>query len=227
MPDSIIMLGGGGHALVVAEAANLAGLRVVGLYDDHPEPVAARLLGITRLGSFDDALTSHSPVPFLLAVGHLPLRRSLLDRIHQHGGRPEATPIVHPKAIVHDSATIGRGVYIGPGAIVHSFAVIESHAIINSGAIVEHECHIGVNAHIAPGTVLGGRVMVGRDALIGLGSRVLPKASIGAESTVGAGSVVLREIAAGTTVAGTPARPIPVNGPQAPGRSSLAARVGT
>lgn len=210
MPDSIVMLGGGGHALVVAEAAALCGIRVVGLYDDHPAPVAARLLGVPRLGGFADAFEGAADVPFILAVGELTVRRKVLEKLSRSGTRPAAPAIVHPRSIVHASATLGRGVYVGPAAVVHSFAVVGDHAIINSGAIVEHECHVGMNAHLAPGAVLGGRVAVGRDALVGLGSRVLPNLKVGHESTVGAGAVVVRDVAAGLTVVGSPARELPV-----------------
>jgi UDP-perosamine 4-acetyltransferase len=208
MAESIVMLGGGGHALVVAEAALLAGFRVVGLYDDHLEPSASRLLAIPRLGGFEEGLAGTGTVASILAVGDIPLRARLLAKLARSGSRLIAPPIVHPSAVVHSSATVGRGVYIGPTAVVHSFAVVGDHAIINSGAIVEHESHVGANAHVAPGAVLGGRVIVGPGTLVGLGSRVLPNVSIGADAVIGAGTVVIREVAAGMKVAGSPARPI-------------------
>ena len=204
MPDPIIMLGGGGHALVVAEAAALAGFRIAGL---HPDPVATRLLGIPRLGSLDNFLAASSPAPpAVLAFGDLAFRRSLLDRLGQHQAR-FARAVVHPAAVVHASATLGLGVYVGPTAVVHSFAVVGDHAIINTAAVVEHECRIAQNAHLAPGAILGGRVTIGEDTLVGLGSRVLPNLSVGSNATIAAGAVVTREVSPGRTVVGSPARP--------------------
>ena len=219
MPDSIVMLGGGGHALVVAEAAALAGFRVVGLYDDQPLPVATQLLQIPRLGSLDDFLVAQAsnqdPRQAILAFGALPFRRALLDRL---GHSPDrfSRAVVHPAAVVHASASIGVGVYIGPTAVIHSFAVISDHAIINTAAVVEHECRIGVNAHLAPGAILGGRVTIGAHALVGLGSRVLPNLSVGDASIVGAGAVVTRDVPHATTVVGSPARPRPASEPVPP-----------
>ncbi|MGE0014798.1 MAG: sugar O-acetyltransferase [Candidatus Methanomethylophilaceae archaeon] len=53
-------------------------------------------------------------------------------------------------------------------------------------------------------------VVIEDDAWIGAGSIILPGITVGKGSIVGAGSVVTRDVTAGTTVAGNPARPIGV-----------------
>ncbi|MBL9031240.1 MAG: NeuD/PglB/VioB family sugar acetyltransferase [Phycisphaerae bacterium] len=196
----IVLIGGGGHALVVAEAARLARLELVGFLDDDEHPALARLEpGLRRLGPIRDAAPSGL---WLLALGDLSRRRAWLDT-----ALPPAGPsVVHPRAIVSPTATLGPGTYVGPGAIVHAHARVGAHAIINSGAIVEHECEVGENTHVAPGAVLGGRVRVGPDALVGLGSRVLPNLSIGRGCVVAAGAAVVRDVGDGRTVRGVPAR---------------------
>ena len=201
----LAIIGGGGHALVVAEAASLAGYMVTGFYDDNANATIAEKAGLKHLGplrSFDAARGS-----VILAVGSLALR----EQIAAHwAAKPQTVfaNVFHPSAVVHASATIGRGVYVGPNAVVHSYAILGDHTIINSGAIVEHECVVGENTHIAPGCVLGGNVTVGAGTLVGLGSRVLPHVTLGEGVIVGAGSVVVRSTPAGQTVAGVPASPL-------------------
>jgi len=196
----LILIAGGGHAMVVAEAAHLAGLRIVGLFDDRTD--AAIEIGevrIPRLGPLDD-LAAAAENHCIVAIGDIAARRALIETLEA----PLAT-VIHPSAFVSPTAEIGGGVFIGPGAIVHSRARIADHCIINSGAIVEHDCRVGENTHIAPGAVLGGEVEIGADTLVGLGSRVLPGVKIGTGCTVGAGAVVPKDIGDAITVRGVPA----------------------
>lgn len=202
-PNGLVIIGGGGHALVVGEAAALAAIAVAGVMDDRADPPAAC--------RGDHSMPWLGPIraaerPWILGIGDVVARRVILGRfapVHQR-----AATVVHPRAIVSPSATLGRGVYVGPGAIIHSRARVGDHAIINSGAIVEHDCDIGPNSHIAPGTTLGGAARVGTDSLVGLGSAVLPGVWIGDRCVVGAGALVLTNIADGSIVVGMPAKPM-------------------
>ena len=209
-PDAqpLMLLGGGGHAAVVAEAARLAGYAVAGVYDDAKAPVAT--LGtspVPYLGTLQSLLDGDlSPSsPWLLCVGDCQIRRSCLDRL----ASGLAATIIHPTAFVSPAATVGPGVFVGPLALVHTGARIDAHAIINSAAVVEHHCHIGENTHIAPHVTLGGNVSVGPDTLVGLGAIVLPGVRIGAGCVIGAGAVVRESVPDAARVAGNPARPLP------------------
>lgn len=195
----LVLVGAGGHALVVAESALGAGFAVVGFYDDDPRAALARRMSIPCLGPLSGAAGEG----LIVALGDLRMRAAAIARLGNAAGR--AVSVVSAAACVSGSASVGPGVFIAPHATVHSFARIGGHAIINTGAVVEHECEIGENVHVAPGAVLGGNVRVGPGTLVGLGSRVLPGVRIGSGCVVGAGAVVLRDIADGSVVVGVPA----------------------
>ncbi|HYD00384.1 MAG TPA: acetyltransferase [Phycisphaerales bacterium] len=213
----LVLIGGGGHAIVVAEAARVASPPhpIVGFLDDHPAaPLGAILIDLPHPHPAPACLGPLDAVPMIgdngwvVALGDLRSRRASIKRMSLAGGRGRAVTVVHPTAIVSPSALIGPGTFIGPGAIVHARARVGPHCIINTGAIVEHDCVLDENAHIAPGAVLAGGVKVGHDSLVGLGSRVLPQVRIGHLSVVGAGAVVLGDVADGVTVVGVPASPL-------------------
>lgn len=206
----LILIGGGGHALVVAEAAAAAGWTICGFLDDAPAPVlavgvpSASVLG--KLDGLERVLSDRPGASVLIAIGHAATRRAVIGRLDACGMGERAATVIHASAVVSPTARIDRGVFIGPRAVVHTRAVVAAHAIINTGAIVEHECEIGESAHIAPGSILGGRARVGADALVGIGARVMLSRTIGAGAVVGCGAVVVSDVAPGAVVMGVPAR---------------------
>lgn len=196
-PTSIALYGAGGHALVVADIARALGLRVEALVDDNP------------------ALTAFGPLPvrhsadglrrIIVSIGDNRIRRLIARRL---GPSRIATALIHPAATVSPTATIGPGSVVMAGAVVEADATVGSHCIINTGATVNHQCRLADYVHISPGATLCGNVSVGAGAWIGAGATVIPGITIGEGARVGAGATVIRPVAAGTTVAGTPARPL-------------------
>ena len=204
---SILLVGGGGHALVAMEAAQLAGQNVVGFFDDAPSTsrMSEHTPWLGRLDEIDRFCpTLHQQAgSVLLAIGSISLRSDLIQAISI-----EYASVIHPAAIISMASQVGAGSFIGPGAVINAHASIGDHAIINSRAVVEHDCRIDTNVHIAPGAVLGGSVGVGSNTLVGVNSTVKPNVQIGANCVVGAGAVVITDVADGQVVAGVPARPI-------------------
>ncbi len=102
--DSVILIGGGGHAVVVAETARAAGLTVAGVYDDDPDCAAAHAPGaVPHLGPLADFPGAPA---WIMCLGDLPTRAALLERL---GSTGPAT-VAHPSAVLAPSAAIGPGV---------------------------------------------------------------------------------------------------------------------
>lgn len=217
----LVLLGGGGHALVVAMIAKLHGWPIAGYFDDAPNAVlgqgknAPAYLGtmrdVKRVCERDPVhgsglLADENPA-CIVAFGEISQRERALWQLKELNVTLPFANLwwTDPALLELAHVQLGAGVLLALHSIVQPRAVIGDHAIINTGAIVEHECVIGRNSHIAPGCVLGGRVIVGDNTLVGLGSRVLPGVRIGSHSVIGAGAVVVQDVPDHTTVVGVPA----------------------
>ncbi len=203
--ESVWILGSGGHAKVVIETIRMQGIcEPAGVLDDDPFRLGASVLGVPVLGSTRlDDLSRLDVSTAVIAIGSNRVRWQIAERMD---GKVAWLVTAHPASVVSRSAKIGEGTVVFAGAIVQPDVVIGRHVIVNTSSSIDHDCTIGDYAHIAPGVHLAGDVSVEEGAFLGIGSVVLPGRRIGAWATVGAGAVVTRDVPAGVTAIGSPAR---------------------
>ena len=123
---------------------------------------------------------------------------------------------------IGDGSRIGSFVEIQKNARVGRNCKISSHSFICEGVRIEDEVFIGhgvtfINDKVPRATTSAGHLqtdddwkpvptVVKRGASIGSGATILCGVTIGERAVVGAGAVVTKDVEAGATVAGNPAR---------------------
>ena len=128
---------------------------------------------------------------------------------------------------VGDDSKIGTFVEIQKNSEVGKRCKVSSHTFVCEGVTIEDEVFVGhgvtfINDRTPRATAAGGPLQTEADwtvvptfikkgASIGSGSTILCGISVGEGALVGAGSVVTKDVPAGATVAGNPARLIRKN----------------
>ncbi len=208
----VLILGAGGHAAVLVDLLSyLPNIELAGLVERTGMTPSGDVLGIPVIGCENDlgAFRAQGVTHSLVGVGSTrggESRRKLASVLLDNGY--ELLTAIHPAAVVAQSALVGPGTAVMAGAVINPRARVGGNVIINTAAVVEHDCVVGDHSHVAPCSCLGGGVRIGSCAHVGSRSVVKEGLAVGDGATVGAGSVVTRDVPAGTTVIGVPARSI-------------------
>ncbi|MDX2379956.1 MAG: acetyltransferase [Acidimicrobiia bacterium] len=201
----VLLVGAGGHARVCIEAFIDRGTTVVGAVSADGTGLVD--LGVPMLGTEHDVdaiVEQHGVTSICVPIGMNTARQRVCSSLLDAGY--ELASAVSGSAVISRTAVLDPGVQLIAGCVVNAATTIGTGTIVNTNASVDHDCSVGDYVHIAPGVAIGGAATIGDRAFVGIGARVLPGISIGPDAVVGGGAVVIRDVAAGSTVVGNPAR---------------------
>lgn len=133
-------------------------------------------------------------------------RRLLLERFAFVGEDAVIRPPFH--CDYGFNISLGAGVFLNFNCVILDVVgvFIGDHTQIGPGVQILAADHPRDAATRASGLEFGRPVRIGRNVWIGGGAIILPGTSIGDNSVIGAGSVVTRDVPAGATAFGNPAR---------------------
>jgi len=215
MSVRLLIAGAGGHAREIAallEDINRAAASapwLLAAFVVDPGHAEAGMLGGVALRVGLEAAADYPDALALVAIGNPRVRLDVAARLVAEGGLSDAgrfATVVHPLAWVSHRARLGRGCQLMAGALVNADAWLGDHVVLNLGASVSHDCRLEEGVTLGPGARMAGGASAARGADIGMGAMILPGVAVGEGAVVGAGAVVTRDVPAGVTVAGVPAR---------------------
>ena len=200
-PSNLIIVGAGGHALSVGDAALSAGWTVAGFYS--PDGIgSASILGPV-LSSLDSI--NLSDTAFALGIGTNHVRETVAQDISRRFAQTEIVSVVHATAWVSSHATVHPGAVILAHTSVGPGSTVGRGALLNTGASLDHESSLGDYASLGPGARTGGSASVGERTMIGIQAGIVRGVTVGSDCVVGAHSLVKSDLDSNIVAWGTPA----------------------
>jgi sugar O-acyltransferase (sialic acid O-acetyltransferase NeuD family) len=173
---------------------------IIFIDDINPE---GEYFGTKRI-NFETFKSFKDNYEFVIAVGEPSIREKLFNKLIENDCT--LTILIDPTAIISSTAHINKGTIVCEFSTIHTGVVLGQNTLIQPFCDLGHDIKVGNHSVLSTHCAPGGYVIFGERVFIGMQSSILELLTIGNDAIVGMGSVVYRDVLAGTTVLGNPAR---------------------
>ena len=131
-------------------------------------------------------------------------RKPCMENIISRGG--EFINVIHRTARLLTNVVIGKGNFIGADTVIGNDVVIGNYNMIQSYTIIGHDVRMGDFNRIDTRVTCVGGVVIENEVNIHSSAVISHKVTVESKSRVAALSFVIKDVKAGTTVIGNPAK---------------------
>lgn len=140
----------------------------------------------------------------ICAIGEPETKRLAVSSLLEHGAK--FVTLIHPTVIIGANCRIDAGCILCPGVVLTTNVTLGRFVTLNLNATLGHDVRIGDWCSLMVHVDIAGKVSLGEGVFAGSHSFILPGIRVGDYAVVGAGSVVTRNVPAGSTMFGVPAK---------------------
>jgi len=196
----MIIIGAGGHASEVFNECLGLNYPIEGFFDSL-NPNVQSLFNLPVFHDPESINTKNA----IIAVGNPAIRKKLFLQFESYGFKLvnliSTSAQISPLSVhLGDGLNVMSNVFIGPNVSISKGSLVNARSSIHHNTVVGSFCEICIGVNIA------GSCVIGDEVFIGMGAVVLPGVKIGNNAIIGAGAVVTKDVPAGVTVKGVPAK---------------------
>ena len=140
----------------------------------------------------------------VIAVGEPSSREKLFEKVTNEGMK--LTSLIDPTAIVSPTAKINDGAIVCEYSTIHTGVELGYNTLIQPFCDIGHDIRVGDHTVLSPFCAPGGGIVFGKRVYVGMQSCLMELLTIGDDAIIAMGSAVFRDVPAGATVVGNPAR---------------------
>lgn len=206
---NIIIVGAGGFGrevyLWAKDTFPKEQYKIKGFLDDNPKILDNYNIDIGIMGSLDNYEIKKQD-RFLFAIGDIETKKHIVTNLKKKGA--QFLTLVHPTAIVANTAKIGEGIIICPFVTVSDHVQLGDFVMMNLYSACGHDVKVGKYCILSPYAILNGFVVLEDEVFLGTHSTIIPYKKVGYKSKISANSVVMRDIPPNKMVFGVPGKAI-------------------
>jgi sugar O-acyltransferase (sialic acid O-acetyltransferase NeuD family) len=206
---NIIIVGAGGFGrevyLWAKDSFSKDQYKIKGFLDDNPKILNNYNMDIGIIGDLDGYGIKKQD-RFVFAIGDIDVKKHLVTKLKEKGAK--FLTLIHPTAIVANTAKIGQGVIICPFVTVSDHAQLGDFVMMNIYSSCGHDVKVGDYCILSPYATLNGFVILEDEVFLGTHSTIIPYKKIGYKSKISANSSVMRDVPPNKMVFGVPGKAI-------------------
>lgn len=195
----LIILGAGGTSfdlIDIAVAMNKIQKKwnILGFLDDNVELKGKMVYGfpvlgtISQSGEYEDAFFASS-----IADAYRPSLRKVVREKVPFGNESFAS-LIHPKAIISETAVIEPGAVIYANVTLSGAVHVGHNAFLCGNTFLGHECVIGDHCALSVGNLLASDVHIDDCCYLGVGVTIRHQIKIGKNCLIGMGTIVVKDV---------------------------------
>lgn len=177
---------------------------IQGFLDDDQNKHGKMFFGFNVLGGVALLDAEKEGVAVVIGIADPVTKKSVRDRITTPG--ITFPPLVSRDAWISNAVTIGEGAVIYPGVTIDYHVTIGDFVLVNKNCSLGHDSILSRYSTLAPGVCLAGFTHLEECVNVGINSATKQHVRIGRCSVIGGMAMVIKDVPAGVTAVGVPAR---------------------